>query len=344
MFSFKNKKGERDKSISWYRLTTTHYIIVQLYLTLERVGIFDILRKKQGPISVEELSRALNVQKNLLEPCIDFLWATTDMFEKTDAGITLKDASQFPRGFVMAIYKPIFDNLEDLLRGTKIYGKNVVQDSYHLQKVSDMFTKVATDYVLEQLSKTNTIHTVVDLGCGSGEFLIRASAQNSLAQGIGIDIDQVVVDAARKNVENADVSESEIAIIKADISHISAWKQHIHAGAHDIVFLGSTILHEFLRDGEQSLVTLLRMFKKEFLGSRFFVVEHDAPRSFEEIKKEKNTETKLFAAMHMLIHPLTDQGTPRPQSDWLSFFEKSGWSVTDSARMSNGLVVYDCRL
>src|SRR3989338_8683810 len=104
------QKNKEASSASQYQLAQTHYLIVLVHTTLERLGLFDVLQKKGGGITIDELSKIIKVRVDLLESCINFLWSTTEYLEKTDRRISLKNDA--PKWFWTATYKPVFDNLE----------------------------------------------------------------------------------------------------------------------------------------------------------------------------------------------------------------------------------------
>src|SRR3989344_322402 len=104
------------QSPSWYRIAATNYVTVQLCLTLEDIGLFDELRK--GPTTVTKLSDILRLRRELLDPCLEFLSVATDFFKKGQDEIAFA-RSDFPKAWILAAYKPVFDDLADLLRGKK---------------------------------------------------------------------------------------------------------------------------------------------------------------------------------------------------------------------------------
>ena len=316
-----------------------HYLIMQVCIAFEKNGLFDVLRKTKKPVSISDLSKTLRVQEDLLRVCIDFLWSVTDILEKTERGIMLKNPGSFPDGFIVAAYKSVFDNIGDLLSGAKKYGREVNRDGYELQKASDMLSKETNKRVLLILGKIKNDFTLVDLGCGSAQLLIRHCSTHKNNFGVGVDADKAVVVAAQKNAADAGCKKN-IQIVNADLKDIEKWSGYIPKDK-PVVFFASTVLHELLYTGEQGLVSALREIKKKFPGARLLTAEFDA-LSFEDIKRENNLERKFFAAAYMFWHPLTHQGFPRPQSEWQNIFKKSGWAVNDIERTNKNVVIYDC--
>ncbi|MDP3725707.1 MAG: methyltransferase domain-containing protein [bacterium] len=292
-------------------------------------------------MSITDLAKLFSFREDILEACFDFLWLTTDFFEKKGKYLTLKNPNQFPKWLVMSAYKSVFDNLGGLLSGEKIYGRDMIRDGHQLQKASYFFSRDAIQNIAVKLQSIDEESTFVDLGCGSANSLISFVIANPKINGVGIDIDSNVVNAAKQNVIHAHC-DNRVKIFQADLTDIQHWRAHIPAHKK-IFFLASAVLHEFLRDGEQKFASLLKEFKDVFPCSRFFVIEYDALRP-EEIKNEPDEERKLFAAMYMLLHPLSNQGSPCSQREWMRLFQKSGWFVKNVRKLSGDVVLYDCLL
>ncbi|MBI2108966.1 MAG: methyltransferase domain-containing protein [Parcubacteria group bacterium] len=341
MFFIKNlsQNNTEHETVLQDQLLATHYLITLTHTTLERLGLFDVLRKKTEPAAIDELSKIIKVRTDILEACINFLWSTTNYLEKNGQKIILKNNP--PKWFWIATYKPVFDNLESLLKGTKKYGNDVVRDGYYLQKMSITINNPVENYIVQQLQEIKEKSILVDLGCGPGTLLSRVSAANPLIEGLGIDVDPIITDIAQKNVMR---SRRPIKIITADVTKIHFWKKHIPSNVN-LIFSANSILHELLRDGEERFISFLKTLKGAFPGSRFFVTEINA-LSPQEIKNMRSNDYKFFMAMFMFTHPLTEQGLPRSKKEWLSFFKKSQWSVmrTEQPKNNDARIIYDCLL
>ena len=86
-----------------------------------------------------------------------------------------------------------------------------------------------------------------------------------------------------------------------------------------VAFNAIMALHEFLRDGEQAVIDVLKKMKNEFPGSYFVLGE------FNKCKDDEFQKIPIYEKMHMLfyqeiIHGLTDQGLASLES-WKKMFK-----------------------
>jgi len=331
------KAAQETLPISWYRSITYQHFFVQVCLALEKIGFFEEYTH-QNSINMQKFSKTRNISERLLETCVEFLWSTTDLLEKDGNIVRLKNKN-FPKAlWVLAAYKPVFDNLTEILKEEKQYGRDVSRDGYYLQKASVLFSEDAVRLALSALENEKS-GQLIDFGCGGAHSLINYCQKEDVRTSLGIDIDSDIARAARKNTEEAGLSDR-IVIIESDALNFEKWQPFIQEGQPNY-FLASTMLHEFLRDGEEFVVDFLAKIKTEFPNSQFFIIEFDA-LPFEKIKTETDMERKLFAAMYELWHPLTNQGMPQPREIWEKIIKKSGWKIRNIHQANMNLLIYHC--
>ena len=323
--------------ISWYRSITYQYFFIQVCLALERIGFLNALIS-QKEVNIKEFAKTQNISLRLLETCAEFLWATTDILEK-DGNIVRLLNNNFPKAlWVLAAYKPVFDNLAEILKEEKKYGRDVSRDGYYLQKASVLFSGDAVRLALLALENEKS-GQLIDFGCGAANSLIDYCRHDNTRIALGIDIDSDVAQAARKNVEEAGLN-NRIVIVEADTLNFEKWQSFI-SKERPQYFLASTMIHEFLRNGEEFVIDFLAKIRANFSNSQFFIIEFDA-MSFEKIKTETDAERKLFAAMYELWHPITNQGMPQPREVWEKIITKSGWKVKSVIKADMNLLIYHC--
>ena len=86
-------------------------------------------------------------------------------------------------------------------------------------------------------------------------------------------------------------------------------------------------LHEFLIDGEQAVIKILKKMKKKFPGSYLILGE------FNKASHSEFQKIPIYERMHMLfyqeiIHGLTDQGLTSLEG-WKRIFKKSNVKLID---------------
>lgn len=335
MFNF--KKQQKPLEISRPRIIINDYLILQICFGLEKNGVFQLL-SRSGPLSYEEIGNVLGLDYTRLGVCIDFLLIATDFLKEENGKISLCENFFWTNLWGMLAYKDVFDNLTLLLTGEKVYGVDLARDGYYLQKASERFSSDAIDRVIMMLLNGEPV-TLVDFGCGSAKSLIAYCSQKKMSKGVGIDNNQDIVKEALANTRKAVLHES-IKIINADVRSMDIWSEAVDA-ENKLVFLACTMLHEFLKFGDDFVVTFLRKIKNKFSTARFIIVEFDGLK-FAEMKNCKDADRKIRASIYQFWHPFTDQGMPRPEEDWKKIIKAGGWNVGNIVRARNDLLIYDC--
>lgn len=320
------------------------FFTCEVYVALEKIGFFDVIKNKK--LTIGELAQQLKVEEKYLRVCVDFIFSLGDVFEKKNEHYTLKTKEIEELIWLISAYKPVFDSLAAILRGEKIYGKDVVRDGFYLQKSSYNFSRDATEKIISRLKNENDA-VLIDLGCGSAKTLIDFCKDGEGRHGIGIEISDDILKEANKNVMEARL-QNKITFLKSDVIEVVKW-QEIIPRDKKIIFLASAIMHEFLRDGELFLTDFIKKIGNIFSGSKIFIVEFDAI-PFENINiikdKEKKSDLELskeiFAAVYQLWHPLTNQGMPQPRHVWEQILKNAGLNISHVTRADKNLLIYEC--
>jgi hypothetical protein len=181
---YEKKNNLGVAALPWTHQLTHYYIVGQVCIALEQAKVFELMASGQA-ISLHELARKSALDETLLNTCLNFLWSTTNLFDKQGDHFILRipELSSILWGFIA--YKPVFDNLGKMLNGSLEYGKDIVRDGYFLQKGSEVVTRQAINQILELL-KDDTGITLVDFGCGSAwsRFYFFFLGKNSLSHGV----------------------------------------------------------------------------------------------------------------------------------------------------------------
>lgn len=322
---------------NWPQAVRQDYFSVQIILALEEVGFWDELQG--GKKKLEDISKNLSIDADRLRVCVEFLWATTDLLKKNvDDTYELSEKNFRTAFLIVSAYKPVFDNMAALLTGKKTYGFDVIRNGKYLQAASDTVTARAIEMVIKSLPKKENLQWI-DLGCGSAQSILDFCGEDQSRVAIGVDVDPLTVAEARKHIEDAGLL-GRASVIEGDITKIATWRDSVDSDKEKI-FLISTVLHEFLKDGTQWLIDYLKEIQRTFPNSRFFILEFDTP-SFTVLKDEKNLEKKLFFAMYRLWHPFSGQGMPQPIVVWEEIFRAAKWRIKKTTRVGRDLIIYDC--
>lgn len=300
-----------------------YYAITEILLALDSLGVLEDLSAR-GSASAEELAG----DPRLVGACLDYLAVTTPLLSREGS---VYHARPELRGRLLrmlldtaAAYRPVFRDLRDLLTGEKVYGEDLCRDGARLATASAMLTRGAIPVIARRLAE-RSVTTVADLGCGKGELLATLCAGGP-RQGFGLDVDPGAVATARAHLQGlADVR-------LGDLRDPAALD---HVPREGLALVSVTVIHEFLREGEEAIVKILRGLPQVPL----IVVEYDAV-PFDELVATEDEETLLTASFYQLLHPLSGQGDPQPAQRWRDLFARAGYRVASEDRVAPRLCVF----
>jgi hypothetical protein len=221
----------------------------------------------------------------------------------------ISEASFAQLGFYCEAYGPVVSQIAPLLRGEGTYGKDVLRDGEALGRHCGVaFQHFGTAVALRALEEMG-VKSVLDLGCGSGAFLIDACKRNSELRAVGLDISSEAIEWGRRQVEEAGLSDR-IKLVVADAFRPDLWPP-VCSEPEAIMTAGT--LHELFRDGEQAVIDLLNRY------ADYMVAEGTKGMILAEPELLMNDKDADF----FLVHAATAQGFPRPRGQWLELFPKT---------------------
>ncbi|NED11802.1 methyltransferase domain-containing protein [Streptomyces sp. SID9124] len=153
---------------------------------------------------------------------------------------------------------------------------------------------------------------VADLGCGSGQRLIRILGNHPDARGVGVDIAPAAVQLAAESVESAGLSDR-ITLLQGDVLELEPRLEFADVDTVTCVFMG----HDFWP--YDSCVQTLRRLRTAFPAARRLLI-CDVVRTSELPSPDTTIFTLGFEAVHALMGdylPTLDQ--------WQEAFRESGW-------------------
>jgi SAM-dependent methyltransferase len=213
-------------------------------------------------------------------------------------------------GFYLEAYGPVTDRLVSLLRSDSEYGVDVQRDGAALGRhCATLFHELHTDTVLTAMAGMGA-ESILDLGCGGGQFLVDAAKQDESLRGIGLDISPEVIAVAKDLAEREGVADR-VRFVVGDAFRPTDWPQ---ACREADAICAHGVLHEHFRDGEDAVIRILDVYAALLRqGMKGFILGEP------EIRYDvKDSDADLY-----LVHILTKQGFPRYREEWLSLFERS---------------------
>tara|TARA_Y100000590_G_scaffold459492_2_gene616706 strand:+ start:226 stop:1284 length:1059 start_codon:yes stop_codon:yes gene_type:complete len=313
---------------AWTQAIRRGYALSFLLYSYHDTGVFEYL-KDGKPKSSKKISLKLGLDEKILKSGLNFFVHADNSIVKNKKGnfiltkigrdrIFSNQAMAMSLGAVGA-YNVILTQYAETVKKKKIYGKDFIRDGRLVAKSSVLTGKANYPWVVKKLKQLK-VDTVVDLGCGSGDIIIDFCKRDSDLNGIGLDINPGALKEANERVNKAGLKKR-ISLIKGDMINPKTYSNKISSKGNKLAFNAIMALHEFLRDGEEAVVNILKKMKKQFPNSYFILGE------FNRCEDHEFSKIPLYERMHMLfyqeiIHGLTNQGLASKKR-WKKMFAKA---------------------
>ena len=310
---------------TWSQSIRNGYSRSFILFALTELGVFETLRDR-APLTVEEIAKKHKINAHLLDGILNFLYHADKILVKKDNKFSLsKNGAWLFHSMTQAMalgaigaYSCLLYELVPSLREEKKYGKDFVRRGDLIAKASFLTGQANYPWVVQTL-KDLGVSVVADLGCGSANILINFCEMNKDLRGIGIDISSEAIQEATQRVAKAGLSQR-IKLVQGDLTQPETYYSQVGDAE---AFNGIMVLHEFLRDGEDYVVNILKDMKKHFPGRYLFIGEFDR-LSDEEFQSMPYPDRIHPLFYQYIIHPLTWQGLPMEKERWLRLFERAG--------------------
>ena len=316
--------------ISWSQGIRNGYVRSYIIFALHETGVFDVMKEKKN-LSVMEISKKCNLNSTLLKGVMNFLYHSDEIIIKKDNKFSLSQKGEdwlftdqvLAMSFgAVGAYSCILTELVPALKNEKKYGIDFVRKGDLIAKGSYYTGRKNYPWVLEKMKELG-IKKVADLGCGSADVIINLCKSDENLSGIGIDISEDALLEAKARIEKNNLS-SRINLAKGDL-----YKPETFADAVKDVdaFNSIMVMHEFLRDGKDSVIKMFKSMKTSFKGKYFFLGEFDCLDD-DEYQKMNYPERIHFLFYQHMIHPLTNQGLTTKE-EWLDIFSQANIEVIE---------------
>ena len=316
---------------SWSQSIRNGYIRSYVIFALHETGVFNLM-KKQKELSVEEISSKCNLNPKLLDGVMNFLYHSDQIISKQNNKFSLTEKGNdwlftdpvlaMSYGAVGA-YSCILTELVPSLRNEKKYGVDFIRKGDLIAKGSYHTGKGNYPWVLDKMKEMG-IKKVADLGCGSADVIINLCKSDKNLKGVGIDISKEALEEAEKRIQANGLTER-IKLSEGDLYKPETFSNSVK----DVdAFNAIMVMHEFLRDGKESVIKMFKSMKKEFEGKYFFLGEFDCVED-EEYQRMNYPDRIHYLFYQHMIHPLTNQGLARKE-DWLDIFQQAGIKVLET--------------
>ncbi|MFF8784453.1 SAM-dependent methyltransferase [Streptomyces sp. NPDC015125] len=241
----------------------------------------------------------------------------------------LFDAAYAARGYVYWLVKgcgELFSTAPDVTWTKRRTGTFYHRDMRAVALGSRLIGEEEVEPLFDRVLADPPVEKVADLGCGSGQRLIRILGNHPGARGVGVDISHASVQLATESVDEAGLTDR-ITVLQGDVLALEPRPEFADVDTVTCVFMG----HDFWP--HDSCVRTLRRLRTAFpAAKRLFIC--DVVRTTELPGPDTTIFTLGFEAIHALM------GDYLPTYDqWHKAFEESGWecrSVQPSTTPPNG--------
>jgi ubiquinone/menaquinone biosynthesis C-methylase UbiE len=219
-------------------------------------------------------------------------------------------------------YSALLANLGPLLRREiHLDDPRLDRSARHAAAGTEDVTCVHVVPQVVEILKEHEVRTVLDLGCGTGGFLIQW-AHLAGGAGVGVDMSAGALSAARANAAShgvadrlsfllAEVGEGPLPIDAGDAARVDA-------------ITAMFMLHEFGRAGDAAIARVLSALRAQFPGRLLLALEM-AP--VDVLALNGHPPPAMDALDYHFIHPLSRQGEPRPKEAWQAMYEEAGMKL-----------------
>ncbi|HVH40868.1 MAG TPA: class I SAM-dependent methyltransferase [Labilithrix sp.] len=325
----------------------TFTILGRVLLALSDCGFYEYLRANPRFREGDAIAR-LRLVPAVFGALVSYLVGLQYLERDADGFLRVTPTGEdvfnvYTRGVVnmyIAAYAPIFENLGAALTGAVPLGDpSLARSPVHTSSGTSYLTCGFTiPAVLEILERRNCRH-ILDLGCGSGDFLVQVLRLWPQAQGVGLDM-------APEPLERARFLANAFGVGDRATFHCAAVGRDKLALSDDVlatveVVTAMYMLHEFGRDGREAVIDVVRALRAALPGRLLVALEVEGGDPTALAHSADGHKGKLD---YWLIHALSGQGLPRGVHDWIDLFEAAGCSMESEPTKTGGSYIYQVRL
>jgi ubiquinone/menaquinone biosynthesis C-methylase UbiE len=219
-------------------------------------------------------------------------------------------------------YAGLMANLGPLLRRQiTIDDPRLDRSARHAAAGTEDMTCVRVVPQVIEVLKEQGIERILDLGCGTGGFLIQW-ARLTGGGGAGVDVSESALAAARIHAAEHGLED------RLSFHHGEVGTDALPL-ADDVVrrtdaLTAMFMLHEFGRAGDAAIARVLAALRAQFAGKILIALEMQPVDVF---ALNGHPPPAMDALDYHFIHPLSRQGEPRPKDAWEAIYERAGMKL-----------------
>lgn len=262
----KDQIASFKKMINGYKLT---YIII----VAKKIGIFNNLNERS--ISLKELSYKLDIHESRLEPILNIL-VLNKIISKDDSGyyldvykdILLENSNYNQLGYIDLASSLIdkYQNIDQSLKNKNIainnFRKLTEKEAKSFMNGMEANAKPQARYIVENYNFNN--HKILDIGAGSGTYLIEVAKTYDSVIGKMIDLPEIV------KLQNQNIEKNNLK--NRIVAQVCDYNDVLPKDIYDDIFLFAIIHQEPQENLEKLLKNVYNILKPNgriFLTSFF---------------------------------------------------------------------------
>jgi SAM-dependent methyltransferase len=208
----------------------------------------------------------------------------------------------------------LFSTAPDVARRDRRVGEFFHRDMRAVAIGSRLIGDTEVEPLFDELLAGLGPATVADLGCGSGQRLLRVADRNPGVRGIGVDIASGAIGLARDSIAQAGMDER-IRVVRGDVLDLPEDPGFADVDVVTCVFMG----HDFWP--MDRCVAGLAGLRRAFPNARRLLL-CDVVRT----PGAPGPDTTIFTLGFELIHALMGVYIPS-REEWLAAFRAAGWEL-----------------
>jgi SAM-dependent methyltransferase len=307
---------------------TRGFALMHALIALEKCGLVNVLLTDEGldPSSHEELDT--RVLSTICEYMHD-----VGVLTRSSSGVYTAHRKDEFASMVEAMYasyayhEPIQD-MHRLLTKEHRYGQEVVRNDKYDAIASAALTSLFSYRFSHSVLKRHGARGLLDVGCGTGEYLLFLSRNNFAGALYGIDIsEEAIAEGTARGVESAGVT-----LLAGDVFDLKSVAQSVGSGQIDVISF-MFVLHEFETSEIRDILIDIR---HTYPAARILLTEL-IRQAADGRRHRRNTALPELTFVHGLSRQIL-----RTPAEWEELLSASGFSLV--TRSTNDLTNHVCML
>lgn len=337
---------QQPNPVAEARQMMSQAIMAHVLLGLSDAGFYEYVAGKDA-FSVSEAATALKFDHFTFEAMVEYLLGcgallrqgSGDTFALTPKGKRLFNV--YTRGVLnvyLGGYNGVLRSLGKVVAGElPLNDASLKRSTRHAAAGTAYSTCAFTIPDVFSAMRDTRGKVCLDLGCGTGDFLVQWVLQAPDARGIGVDMSGEALRQARETAKSWGVADR----LEFHEAAVGPGPLAVPPGALDSVQMVTSMymLHEFGRDGREAIVDVVRALKNQLPGRHLLALEVEACDP-EEFAAQTPPAAHFGRLDYRLIHQLSGQGLPRGQEDWHGIFRDAGCSIVEPGKPTGGSLIY----